>query len=139
MPLCWAAHSDPTANARRRASDMIFFCMPPCFSLDLEIEFQRDLNLPRRACRQREAESGLTEFERGRFGADGAKLAKQVIHVVQHIEKFRAELETLVLADRKLLDQRGVPLFISRALDDVASGVAECSEDGVVREGAGVE
>src|SRR3981081_1117112 len=37
-----------------------------------------------------------------------------------------------LLADRKLLDQRGVPGLVSWALDDVASRIAECSLNGVV-------
>src|SRR3984893_3549845 len=44
-----------------------------------------------------------------------------------------------VLAYRKLFDERGVPSFVSGALNDVASGIAERSLDIVVRKRAGIE
>jgi len=104
-----------------------------------EIKLQRELNLPRRSRRQGISEAALTKFQRRRLGADRAKLPKQIIHMVENIEKFRAEFELLLFFDRKLFGQCGVPLCISGALDDVASGVAECPQVRVVGERASVE
>ena len=59
--------------------------------------------------------------------------------MVEHVEKFRAEFELLLLVDRKLFDQRRVPLRISRAFNDIAPRVAECSQIRVVRKRARVE
>jgi len=73
------------------------------------------------------------------LGADGAKLSKQIVCVVEHIEEFRAEFEMFLFVDRKLFDQRGVPGLVSGAFDDVASGVAEGSKVRIVRKRAGVE
>src|SRR5271170_4735695 len=93
-------------------------------NLRSEIKLQRELDLAGRPRRQREAEAARrtihVKFQGRWFGTDRAKLSKQIIHMVQHVEKFRAEFEMLLLGNRKLLDQRGVPLGVSGAQDGVA-------------------
>src|SRR5262249_44753123 len=73
------------------------------------------------------------------LGTDRAKLAKQEIRVVEHVEEFRPEFDAHPLADRKLLDQRSVPGLVSRSTDDVAASIAKSPLDGVVLERTGVE
>src|SRR5208282_1186004 len=93
-------------------------------SVGSEIKLQRQLNLSGRTRCQREAEAARRTIHiklQGRwFGADRAKLSKQVIHMVEHVEEFRAEFEMFLLGNRKLFDQRGVPLGVSGAQDGVA-------------------
>jgi hypothetical protein len=35
--------------------------------------------------------------------------------MVEYVEEFRAEFETLMFAEQKLFDQRGVPFFVPNA------------------------
>lgn len=115
-----------------------------------EVELQRELNLPWSARCQGIPEPARTRVSQGingkwielqgrRFGADRAKLSKQIIHMVEQVEEFRAEFETFLFVNGELFLQSSVPSFVSRALDDVAPGVAMCSKDCVVHKRAGVE
>src|SRR5271169_6817935 len=110
--------------SRRRSSlsrpfeGIMFGLFRKFFDVVSEIKLQRELDLPRRTRSQWKAESTLTQFQRCGLRADCAKLSKQVIHMVEYVEEFCAELETHSLVDRKLFDQRGVPRFVTRALDD---------------------
>jgi len=49
------------------------------------------------------------KFQRRGLGADRTKRPKQIIDVIEYVEEFRAEFETLILADGKLFHQRSIP------------------------------
>src|SRR5271169_7100510 len=89
-----------------------------------EIKLQRELNLSRRTRCQRKAEPARrtihVELQGRWFSANRAKISKQIVHMVEHVEEFRAEFEMLLLGNRELFDQRSVPLGVSGARDDVA-------------------
>src|ERR1700683_2713795 len=104
-----------------------------------EIKLQCELDLPRRARCQRKAEAGLAKLEWSGLCADRAKLSKQIIYMIQHIEELRAEFEFLLFADGELFHRRGIPRLVSRTLDNIASGVAKGSKVRVVGKSAGIE
>src|SRR5271170_3052554 len=103
-----------------------------------EVKLQRELDLSGRPSCEWEAEIALVcrnkriELQRRGLGADRPELSEQIIHVVENVEEFGAEFQSFVFGDGKLFDQRGIPFGVSRALDDVAPGIAEGSENGVV-------
>ena len=108
-----------------------------------EVKLQGKLNLPGSARRQRESEATLwicrIKFQRRGFGADCAKLPKQIVHVVEHIEEFRTEFEVFLLVDRELFDERGVPGDVSRPFNVVARSVSKCSQNCIVYKRASIE
>jgi hypothetical protein len=74
-----------------------------------EVKLQRELDLSRRARCLGEAEAARRashiKFQGRWFSANRAKISKQIVHMVEHIEEFRAEFEMLLLGNRKLFDQ----------------------------------
>src|SRR5664279_386218 len=79
------------------------------------------------------------QFQGSRLGADCAKLAEQIIHMVEDVKELGSEFQMHLFANRKLLDQRRVPGLISRPFNDVASGIAKGTKHLVVRKRAGIE
>ena len=59
--------------------------------------------------------------------------------MVEQIKEFRSELQVHLLVDGKLFHQRHVPSLVSRAFNNISSGISKGSCDQVVREGASVK
>jgi len=59
--------------------------------------------------------------------------------MIKGVEEFSSELKTRSLAKRETLEERDVPILESGSLDDVASSIAERSNDGVRCEGTRIE
>src|SRR5437762_14252923 len=89
-----------------------------------ECQFQAELNLPGRtevpARRSRRRDAAKV-----RGGDRAIRLAK--IRVIQNVERLRAELDVDAFRDSRDFRKRHIDILESRALDNVASRVAEAT------------
>ena len=99
-----------------------------------ELEFQSQLNQPRRLSRQDIVEGWRTDVA----------VWQAEIRMVQEIEELRPELEFLTFGNWDVLEGREVPVSISRPLSNIAAGSAELLDRGIriwrnALKGAGIQ
>src|SRR3982750_1995885 len=52
------------------------------------------------------------------------------VRVIEEVEKFCAKLEVYTLTQSSVLHERGIDVLITRSVDDILAGIAECSGGG---------
>ena len=103
-----------------------------------KVKFQSELDQSWRHRRSRKAKLRSPELG-GEVLVRGGHIRERLVRMVPDVEKFRAELKMHLFANRKLLDERQVPVMQSGAPDNVSSRVSESALLGVGDKSAGVE